>query len=268
MQLTNNQRPQQGRTNTKTCTSAVGVLCEVDVGDIDSSDRRFQFRLNEAPTDLIESVKTHGQQVPVTLWDTKPYVIIDGFRRVHAARALDLRTVKAIIRSDLDEQGAFAVSFIENAKRRNFGPLDKAHAIRIAIHQHQLQLEMVAEQLQLSPRQVRRYLQILNFDQPLAEALDCQRISMGHAVVLHRASPENVCAAIHEVQTEKLSVDELRKRLNTRRGGRPRSYVVQQGAGFRMNSFSFKRSLPEREKRRILHALQLAIVAVKDSLDA
>ena len=241
------------------------ALRKVKLSDVDRADERFQLRLHSDVRDLERSLIAHGQQVPVTLWGSRPpYKIIDGFRRIEVLDRMGEKTVLAVVRRDLDEHAAFALSFIENARRRNFSALDKAHAIWIALNKRQMTKDVAAQELGLSRRQLNRYLRLLNLGEPLEAAVVAGRLSMAHAAELRKPGVTGVPALIDKVVDENLSVEEL-KRLLRRKAGRPRPYVVRAGRGFRTYPFRYHPSLDQKEKKRILAALQQAIEIVRET---
>ncbi|HOU55167.1 MAG TPA: ParB N-terminal domain-containing protein, partial [Myxococcota bacterium] len=57
----------------------------VNLADIDLEDTRFQFRVTLRVADLVESIRRHGQQMPVILRrqpDRPKLQVVSGFRRI------------------------------------------------------------------------------------------------------------------------------------------------------------------------------------------
>lgn len=264
MRELNRAAPKLARAPSSGRIKRLDMVIEVPLSKINRDDRRFQFRVGMSTVDVENSIRQHGQQVPVTLWGREPHTIIDGFRRVHALARLSHTNVKAILRDDLDENGAYQLSFIENVHRRAWTTFEKALAIRTAIVERKLSVKQVAAELTLSERQIHRYLELADFDPRLTDALRTGVISMAQAAVLHRASVENLDAVLP--QATGLSLGALKRRLQPRRGGRPRSYVTLAPCGFRMSSFHLDRSTSRQEKDRMLAALERAIEIVKESM--
>lgn len=255
-------------------TKPVGSLCglsdntvvrNVRLSDIDLSDRRFQYRLTTTVHALERSLATDGQQTPVLLWGAQaPFVIVDGFRRATAALELGWENVKAIVRDNLDEESAFALSFIENVNRKNFSPLDKANAIWRAIHERGLSKDDVAGAFGMSERQLNRYLELLDLDEAVRAAVVSGDISMAHAVMLCRLAVEDPSDLIRRIKCERISVRDLRKRLKLpRRVGRPRDYIVLEGTGFRCRAFRYHPPIEAEEKERIRKALERGLAILR-----
>jgi ParB/RepB/Spo0J family partition protein len=240
---------------------------EIALADIDVADTRFQHRLVTSSDDLLESIRSYGQRTPVHLaGERPPFVIVDGFRRVDALRRLGRSSALAVVEHGATEKELFAISFAENVRRRSYSAYDKAHAIWQAIHRCQLHKSDVASLLGLSLRQVDRYLALLTFAAPLREAVGAGRLSMAHAVVLHRAAPADVSPWIDDITASRLSAAELARRM--RRSPRRRdggTLLVRDALGFRMRAIRYRHDLDEAAKRRIWGVLESAMRIVAES---
>ena len=240
-------------------------LCEID-----RDDARFQHRLFASGDDLVESIRTHGQRTPVHLaGDGAPYTVVDGFRRIEALRTLGRETVVAVVERGAAEQELFAISFAENVRRRSYTTWDKAHAIWQAVQRWQLGKPEVAALLGLSVRQVDRYLALLTFSEPLREAIARGRLSMAHAVVLHRAAPCDTAKWIGEVEASGLAAGALAKRLRRSPWRRDRNALslVRDSRGFRLKPIRYRSDLSVAEKRRIWETLEAAMRIVAETSD-
>jgi ParB/RepB/Spo0J family partition protein len=130
-----------------------------------------------------------GQLVPVILWGkSAPYKIIDGYRRIAAISQLEWPSVRAIVRDDIDEEGAYRLSFIENVKRKNFSPLDLANAIW-KMQTKGKSKEQLKGELNLSESQVNRYKALLDFFGPIKAALDYDKLTMALAMRTSQPRP-------------------------------------------------------------------------------
>jgi ParB family chromosome partitioning protein len=241
---------------------------QIPLQEIDRSDLRFQHRLFASSEDLVESIREHGQRTPVHLaGGGPPYTVVDGFRRIDAMSQLGRDSVLAVVEDGADEQQLFALSFAENVRRRSYTAHDKAHAIWQALRRWGLAKPEVAGLLGLSVRQVDRYLHLLTFGDALREALASGRLSMAHAVILHRASGADAAGWIEEIGRSGLSAAELAKRLKkpARRRGAPAAPLVRDLRGFRLGPIRYRHDLALAEKRRIWDALEAALRIVAES---
>jgi ParB/RepB/Spo0J family partition protein len=241
---------------------------QVPLQQIDRSDLRFQHRLFASSEDLVESIREHGQRTPVHLAGREaPYTVVDGFRRIDAMTQLGRDSVLAVVEDGADEQQLFALSFAENVRRRSYTAHDKAHAIWQALRRWGLAKPEVAGLLGLSVRQVDRYLHLLTFGDALREALAGGRLSMAHAVILHRATGADAAGWIEEIDRSGLSAAELAKGLKkpARRRGTPAIPLVRDARGFRLGPIRYRHDLALAEKRRIWDTLEAALRIVAES---
>jgi ParB/RepB/Spo0J family partition protein len=240
----------------------------VALADIDRDDARFQHRLFASGDDLVESIREHGQRTPVHLaGDGAPYTVVDGFRRIEALRILGRESVVAVVERGAGEQELFAISFAENVRRRSYTTWDKAHAIWQAVQRWQLAKAEVGALLGLSVRQVDRYLALLTFSEALREAVAKGRITMAHAVVLHRTAPADVGKWIDDVEAKGLAAGELAKRLRRSPWRRDRNAIslVRDARGFRLKPIRYRSDLSVAEKRRIWETLESALRIVAET---
>jgi ParB/RepB/Spo0J family partition protein len=240
----------------------------VPLAEIDRADARFQHRLFASGEDLVESIRTHGQRTPVHLaGDEPPYAVVDGFRRIEALRSLGKESVVAVVERGAAEQELFAISFAENVRRRSYTTWDKAHAIWQAVQRWELGKPEVAALLGLSVRQVDRYLALLSFGEALREAVAVSRITMAHAVVLHRAAPADVARWIEEIVSSGLSASELAKRVRRSPWRRDRNSLslVRDARGFRLKPIRYRSDSSAAEKRRVWETLEAALRIVAET---
>lgn len=92
---------------------------DVDVSEIGDSDIADRFDVSEGLADLIESIRTSGQQLPALLrYRRGPgprYEVVYGRRRIAACRVLGIK-VKAYIK-DMDHREALVSQALENSAR-------------------------------------------------------------------------------------------------------------------------------------------------------
>lgn len=92
---------------------------EVDINDIAESEIADRFDVNEGLDDLIESIRTSGQQLPALLRYRRGagprYEVVYGRRRIAACRVLGIK-VKAYIK-EMDHREALVSQALENSAR-------------------------------------------------------------------------------------------------------------------------------------------------------
>jgi ParB family chromosome partitioning protein len=239
------------------------VIESIPVDEINSSDETFQYRLLTDTNGLRVAIAREGQLEPVDLADSKPYRIIDGFRRFRAIRELGWTSVRAIVRRGLSLEAMHRIAFAKNVVRKNLRPLEKANAIRLARVRGCTPV-VITEQFGISEKQIRRYDALLEFPKPLQQVVDNGALSMAHATVLARHGDIDVTDWVKQVQTGHWSAAELsrvlRKTLNLRRGGKRREYIRVNGNEVRGYSWRLDAQSNRAE-------LETAIAAHKRALD-
>lgn len=237
----------------------------IAIKDIDLEDRSFQYRLFEKTTDLLPSLMQDGQLVPVILWGTKPpYKIIDGYRRVAAINNLGWPSVRAIVRTDLDEEGAYRLSFIENVKRKNYTALDMAHALWKLQARGKSDEQLTAE-FGISKRQIQRYLQLIEFPQEIKAALAAEQITMAHAQMLNQFEVNELDPWLEKIANG-LSARQLKREL--KKGElepkrKPTQYFKTEPSGFRIFPLRFSFNMSEAKQKKILQVLKDAVKIIE-----
>jgi ParB/RepB/Spo0J family partition protein len=112
--------------------------------------------------DLARSVAEQGLLNPPTLRKTAVdrYEVIAGQRRILAVQKLGWREVSAIVRDDLTDTQAVAISLIENVQRAEMSPMDKARAYAVLKDQHG-SIAAVSKQTAVGQSTIRKYLGLL-----------------------------------------------------------------------------------------------------------
>lgn len=111
-------------------------LTELEPDQIAQSDYEDRLPYDEtALADLIESIRTHGQQIPVLVQRAEDglFRIIYGRRRLAAAKALGLK-VRALV-TQMDAEQRIIAQGIENSVRQDLSFIEKAmfaHRLREA----------------------------------------------------------------------------------------------------------------------------------------
>lgn len=242
----------------------------VPLADIDLEDRRFQYRVKEKTSDLIPSLISEGQLVPVILWGKKPpYKLVDGYRRAAAVKHLGWPSLRAIIRTDIDEEGAYRLSFIENVKRKNFSPLDMAYAIW-KMQARGKTAENLQEEFKLSRTQIGRYEALIAFAEPIKAALADGKITMAHAQVLNTFEVHEIEPWVEKIQNG-LSAKELKRELQdggviARGSGKEKRYFKTEDDGFRLFPIRFSFNLSEAKQQKIAEVLRKALAIIEKNI--
>jgi ParB/RepB/Spo0J family partition protein len=236
----------------------------VDLKDIDTEDRSFQYRVTERVSDLISSISQEGQLLPVILWGQKPpFKIIDGYRRVKAIQEIEWDKVRAIIRRDISEDDAYRLSFVENVKRKNFKPIDIANAVWKS-QQRGKKNEDLEEEFDLSKRQIQRYKALLEFNENVLKALKEDKITMAHAQVFNTLGVTDISKYLDQISAG-MSAQALKraiqKEMKPKR--KPKTFFRKEKDGFRIFPMRYSEGMKEIEKKKIVEVLKQALEIVE-----
>ncbi|NPV82142.1 MAG: ParB N-terminal domain-containing protein [Candidatus Aminicenantes bacterium] len=104
----------------------------IKLSDLNLEDRRFRFTLNPVDQRLLRSVGAIGVLQPVIITARQDrQVLVDGWRRVEAARSCGLEELPALeIAENIGDLAVLLVAFFENYAKRPFSLAEKSLAIR------------------------------------------------------------------------------------------------------------------------------------------
>ena len=243
------------------------TIADVHITDINLADTSTQFRVRTRVEDLRAAIQREGQTDPVDLFGSKPYRIIDGFRRVQAIKELGWPTVKAIIHLDISEAAAHEHAFTMNVVRRNLSAVDRANAIRLA-KTRGLKDAAIAEAFGLSEKQLRRYEALLDFDPAIRGLLDAGEISMAHAKLLNDFDVTNAVEWAERIQEKTWSAADLRRELKTafakRTTTKARPFIQVRDGEYRAYARRFSKSTSPEERTRAIAEYERLIAALRD----
>ncbi len=170
---------------------------EIEIKRIHSfANHPFKVRDDEKMVDLIESVKANGVLSPVLV---RPdgngcYEMISGHRRMHAAQAVGLERIPAMVK-DMDTDEATIAMVDANIQREEILPSERAWAFKMKYdainHQGKNTLghdvpkwshDEIGEKEKLSGRQVKRYIRLTQLKPELLEMVDNKRLQFVCAV--------------------------------------------------------------------------------------
>ncbi len=239
----------------------------IQAKDIDLVDTRFQYRITSKTDDLVPSLIRDGQLVPVILWGNEaPYKIIDGHRRVTAIKSIGWDSVKSIVRRNISEDDAYRLSFIENAKRKSFTPMDMAHAIWKGLSRGKTPKDFIHD-FNLSERQIQRYKALIDFPKQVKEALIAGKILMAHAQVFNALGIEDISPWIATIETG-VSAQALKRAIQKEHKPqtKPRKFFKEEKDGFRLYPMRFSAGMTLKDKKKIIDVLEEAITIAKKVL--
>lgn len=122
--------------------------------------------------ELASSIRQQGLLSPPIVRPTVDgrFEVLVGQRRLLACRKIGINPVPCLVRDDLGDTDAVALSLIENVHRADMHPLDKARALT-ALYDRYQSYERVAREAAWSVSTIRKYIQLLALPDELQHRL-------------------------------------------------------------------------------------------------
>jgi ParB/RepB/Spo0J family partition protein len=138
-----------------------------------------ELKLNE----LAASIREHGVLQPILVTpDGDGYRVIAGNRRLKATIRAGLRTIPALIKTQVDAHRQFFMNLVENVQRVDLSGKERVEAIRL-LAASGLGVREISRGTGISPGTISRWLRIA--DRPmLARALEEERLDIARAMTL------------------------------------------------------------------------------------
>lgn len=134
--------------------------------------------------DLVTSVRRHGILQPVVARPVDGrYQIIAGERRFRAAQAAGLASIPAVVR-EVSDREALEVALIENLRREDLNPIERARAYTRLAEEFGLTQEQMAEAIGGSRSSIANTVRLLDLPQEVQQAIDQGRLTEGHGRAL------------------------------------------------------------------------------------
>jgi ParB family transcriptional regulator, chromosome partitioning protein len=196
----------------------VGAAAEIDVFRI--APNPFQPRRDFAGPEfdeLVASIRKHGVLQPVMV---RPkgggYELVAGERRWRAAKDAGLMTIPAVVR-DAGDREMLEIALIENLRRADLNPIERALAYRRLADEFQLTQDQVAEAVGSSRSAVANTIRLLDLPPEVQMSIGQGRISEGHGRALLMAPDAKSLLDVWKIVEEKsLSVREAEALVQAR----------------------------------------------------
>jgi ParB family chromosome partitioning protein len=183
---------------------------------------RKQFN-DETLSDLADSIRIHGilQPINVRRMASGYYEIISGERRWRAAREAGLEEIPVIV-IEADDRKAMELGLIENLQREDLNAMEEAKGYQTLMQDFGLTQDEVARQVGKSRPAVANAVRLLGLPKELAQYVEADILSAGHArALLGLSDPSEMKAVADKVAQRQLSVrqtEELVRQLNRQQG--------------------------------------------------
>ncbi len=200
---------------------------QISVGRIDHRDHTFSDSSGGASEALTRSVRVEGIRVPLVLRerDDGNYQVIQGFRRLAAARDLQVRSVPAIVWRGLSEEDCKRLKLMDNAapNEQENSPLHRLQST-VRLHEDQVALKEIERITGRRKRTLQRYLRVAQ-DPRLRDAIESGRLSIFKAEEILKAGVDPETAI-----QERWTVKRIREEGSDLGAARPRRHHEAQGS--------------------------------------
>jgi len=179
---------------------------------------KFQPRKNfnqDSLKELAESIKAQGiiQPILVRMTSNNQYEIIAGERRWQAAKIAKLDEVPVVVK-DISDSTALAMALIENIQREDLNVIEEARGIKRLIDEFNITHEAAAKVVGKSRAAVSNTLRLLSLCEHAQNAVETNKIEMGHARAILSLSPIDQAMMCQKIVNQKLTVREVEKEVS------------------------------------------------------
>ena len=186
---------------------------------------KFQPRKNfnqDSLKELAESIKAQGiiQPILVRMTSNNQFEIIAGERRWQAAKIAKLDEVPVVVK-DISDSTALAMALIENIQREDLNVIEEARGIKRLIDEFNITHEAAAEAVGKSRAAVSNTLRLLSLCEHAQNALETNKIEMGHARAILSLSPIDQAMMCQKIVNQKLTVREVEKEVSEGKTKKP-----------------------------------------------
>ena len=202
-----------------------GGVREIEIARIRPNPNQPRIHFDEeALQELAESIAERGVLQPILVRpEGENFQIIAGERRWRAAQRVQLHSIPAIVRDQIDEAITAELALIENIQREDLNAIEEAEAYRQLIDRHGHGQDEVGRLVHKSRSHIANLLRLLDLPATVKQSLLQGDISMGHArAVATAADPE---ALTKEIIAKGLSVRQAEARARAEKRG-PRELVL------------------------------------------
>lgn len=132
-------------------------------------------------TELAWSIRRYGILQPLLVTPTKSgYLVVNGHRRLAAARRAGLEEVPAIVR-EMDDEERLALMIVENVQRRHLSPLEEAHGFERLVKKGKKQHE-IAGMIDKSQTYVSFRIKLLTCDEETQQKVHRGELALMKAI--------------------------------------------------------------------------------------
>lgn len=164
---------------------------------------------------LAASIAQYGLLQPITVLPLEDgsYQLVAGERRLLACRRLRMQEVPAIL-TTMDEERSSALALVENIQRCDLNFFEEAAAIQKLMKMGGYTQQAVAKKLGKNQSTIANKLRLLQFSEPVREAILAANLTERHAralLNLNEQGDEPLLQAIKAIQEREMNVAQTEK---------------------------------------------------------
>ena len=171
---------------------------------------------------LAASIAQYGLLQPITVLPLEDgsYQLVAGERRLLACRRLRMQEVPAIL-TTMDEERSSALALVENIQRCDLNFFEEAAAIQKLMKMGGYTQQAVAKKLGKNQSTIANKLRLLQFSEPVREAILAANLTERHAralLNLNEQGDEPLLQAIKAIQEREMNVAQAEKYISQLEG--------------------------------------------------
>ncbi len=161
-------------------------------------------------TELTASIKEHGMRNPVEI--NMQNELVDGFRRIKAAKAAGLTEIPYFINED--EIDRTSSQLLAGIFQKNLNPIEEGKAFRVYLDREKIKEEDLAKKISKRVNYIQKRLILARLSEDVQKALIDGKILMGHALLLARLTKQDSTSYLRTIIQQKYSVESAREDLS------------------------------------------------------
>ncbi len=189
-------------------------IFEIDIDKINTGVYQPRQYFDEDKLgELKDSIEENGIIQPLIVAKSKDadvYDLIAGERRYRAARALQLKTIPAIIK-DISGALALEIALIENIQRQDLNVIEEASCYVRLIEEHNLTHEKLAVKIGKDRATITNMIRLLSLPDGIKHDIIYGKITPSHARNMIGLSDDEASMLLNKISNEKLNVRETER---------------------------------------------------------